>query len=67
LAQIEKAQFDLGINEFKGPLSGMRGVVDRRSLPDGTPQERHVYESIAKSRRSFASEASRSIKQTTLD
>jgi hypothetical protein len=48
LAQIQKAQFDLGINEFKGPLSGMRGVVDRRSLPDGTHQERHVYESIAK-------------------
>jgi hypothetical protein len=48
LAQIQKAQFDLGINGFKGPLTGMRGVVDRRSLPDGTHQERHVYESIAK-------------------
>ena len=48
LAQMQKAQFDLGINEFKGPLSGMRGVIDRRSLPDGTHQERHVYEAVQK-------------------
>jgi hypothetical protein len=48
LAQIQKAQFDLGINEFKGPLSGTRGVIDKRNFPDGTHQERHVYESIAR-------------------
>jgi hypothetical protein len=48
LAQIQKAQFDLGVNEFKGPLTGMRGVVDRRTLPDGTHQERHVYEAVQK-------------------
>jgi hypothetical protein len=47
LAQVQKTQFDLGINEFKGPLSGMRGVIDRRTLPDGTHQERHVYEAVA--------------------
>jgi hypothetical protein len=46
LAQIQKAQFDLGINEFKGPLTGMRGVIDRRRLPDGTHQDRHVYEAV---------------------
>jgi hypothetical protein len=46
LAQIQKAQFDLGINEFKGPLSGMRGVIDKRTLHDGTHQERHVYEAV---------------------
>jgi hypothetical protein len=48
LAQIQKAQFDLGINEFKGPLSGMRGMIDKRTLPDGTHQERHVYEAVQK-------------------
>jgi hypothetical protein len=47
LAQVQKAQFDLGINEFKGPLNGMRGVIDKRTWPDGTHQERHVFEAIA--------------------
>jgi hypothetical protein len=47
LAQIQKVQFDLGINEFKGPLSGIRGVIDKRTWPDGTHQQRHVYEAIA--------------------
>jgi hypothetical protein len=47
LAQVQKIQFDLGINEFKGPLSGMRGVIDKRTLPDGTHQELHVYEAVA--------------------
>jgi hypothetical protein len=47
LAQVQKIQFDLGINEFKGPLSGMRGVIDKRTLPDGTHQERHVYEAVS--------------------
>jgi hypothetical protein len=48
LIKVQKIQFDLGVNEFKGPMSSMRGVIDRRTLHDGTHQERHVYESIAK-------------------
>jgi hypothetical protein len=48
LTKVQKLQFDLGINEFKGPLSGIRGVIDKRTLPDGTHQQRHVYESIAR-------------------
>lgn len=47
LIKVQKLQFDLGINEFKGPLSGIRGVIDKRNFPDGTHQERHVYEAIA--------------------
>jgi hypothetical protein len=47
LAQVQKTQFDLGVNEFKGPMQGMRGVIDRRSPPDGTHEERHVYEAVA--------------------
>jgi hypothetical protein len=47
LINIQKIQFDLGVNEFKGPMSGMRGVIDKRTLPDGTHQERHVYEAVA--------------------
>jgi hypothetical protein len=36
LAQVQKSQFHLGINEFKGPLYGMRGVIDKPTLPDDT-------------------------------
>jgi hypothetical protein len=53
LIKVQKLQFDLGINEFKGPLSGMRGVIDKRTLPDGTHQERHVYEAIARAEEIF--------------
>jgi hypothetical protein len=53
LAQVQKIQFDLGVNEFKGPMQGMRGVIDRRTLHDGTHQERHVYEAVARAEEIF--------------
>ena len=48
LLQVQKVQFDLGVDEFKGPITGvnMRGRVDTETLPDGTRRQRHLFEAV---------------------
>lgn len=49
LLDVQKMRFDLGVDEFKGPVgqSMMKGAVVTTSLPDGTNIQKQVFEAIS--------------------
>lgn len=49
LLDLQKIRFDLGLDEFKGPVSGglaMRGVKESLTFPDGTNVQKQVFEAV---------------------
>lgn len=46
LLDIQKVRFDLGLDEFKGPVTSVRGASQSVTLPDGTNIQKQVYEAI---------------------
>ncbi len=49
LLDIQKIRFDLGLDEFKGPMAmtaGMRGASQTTTLPDGTSVHKQVFETL---------------------
>jgi hypothetical protein len=57
LMDIQKVRFDLGLDEFKGPVSGsvtaIRGAIQSTTLPDGTNVQRQVYEAVTTAEQIF--------------
>lgn len=44
LDKIQKLQFDLGVNEFKGPLPGFRGMMSSQTTnPDGSVRSDSMF------------------------
>ena len=48
LLDIQKVRFDLGLDEFKGPVGTTvtRGATQSTSFPDGTSVQRQVFEAV---------------------
>jgi hypothetical protein len=46
LLDIQKIRFDLGLDEFKGVVPGIKGKVDSMTLPDGTHMQRGVFDIV---------------------
>ena len=48
LIELQKLRFELGIDEFKGPLSQtmLRGMSQTTHLPDGSTVQKQIYEAI---------------------
>jgi hypothetical protein len=49
LLDLQKIRFDLGVDEFKGPLTTttmMRGAHASMNLPDGTNVQKQVFEAV---------------------
>jgi hypothetical protein len=46
LKDLQKMRFDLGLDEFKGPLAGVRGTSSSMTLPDGTHIQRQMFEAV---------------------
>lgn len=46
LEGIQKVRFDLGLDEYKGVLTGVRAGSASITLPDGTNIHRQVYEAV---------------------
>jgi len=48
LLDIQKVRFDLGLDEFKGPvnMTTMRGAAQSVTMPDGTNVQKQVFEAI---------------------
>lgn len=48
LLDIQKIRFELGLDEFKGPVSTtLRGASQSVSMPDGTNIQKQVFEAIS--------------------
>ena len=49
LLDLQKIRFDLGLDEFKGPIGGMtiRGVSQTTTSPDGMSVQRQVFEAVS--------------------
>ncbi len=47
LVAIQKIRFDLGLDEFKGPLTHARGATVTTTSPDGTQVQRQVFEAVS--------------------
>lgn len=46
LKDIQKMRFDLGLDEFKGQTTGLRGTSASLTLPDGTMLQKQVIEAV---------------------
>ena len=48
LLDIQKVRFDLGLDEFRGPVgvTSMRGATQSVTMPDGTNVQKQVFEAI---------------------
>jgi hypothetical protein len=48
LLDLQKVRFDLGLDEFKGPVgvTTVRGAAQTTTLPDGTSIQKQVFEAI---------------------
>lgn len=47
LLDIQKMRFDLGLDEWKGPISQtVRGAIQNTTLPDGTLIQKAVFEAV---------------------
>jgi hypothetical protein len=49
LLDIQKVRFDLGLDEFKGPVGqhiSMRGAAQTHMFPDGTSIQKQVFEAV---------------------
>lgn len=47
LLNIQKLRFDLGTDDFKGPLTTVRGASTSTTLPDGTNIQRQLVEATS--------------------
>lgn len=56
LLDIQKMRFDLGLDEFKGPLPGMalKGATQTTTFPDGMSVQKQVFEAVATVERVFS-------------
>jgi len=46
LMNLQKIRFDLGLDEFKGPVGAIRGTATSVTLPDGTNIQKQVFEAV---------------------
>lgn len=46
LIDLQKLRFDLGLDDFKGPVGAMRGTSTSVTLPDGTNIQKQVFEAV---------------------
>lgn len=48
LLDIQKVRFDLGLDDFKGPVgtTALRGATSSVTLPDGTNVQKQVFEAV---------------------
>ena len=48
LLDLQKIRFDLGLDEFKGPVSGttVRGATQTTTFPDGMSVQKQVFEAV---------------------
>lgn len=48
LLDIQKLRFDLGLDEFKGPVAGttIRGALQTTTFPDGMSVQKQVFEAV---------------------
>lgn len=57
LIDIQKMRFDLGLDEYKGPVGGgmvLRGATQTTMLPDGSNVQKQVFEAVTTIEEIFA-------------
>lgn len=47
LQDLQKMRFDLGMDEYHGPVNTFRGAMSATTLPDGTTVQRQVFEATS--------------------
>lgn len=53
LLDIQKTQFDLGVDEYKGPLLAARMMTGSKVLPDGTVMHAQITEAVQVAQRAM--------------
>ena len=47
LVVLQDIRFKLGLDEFKGPVSTVKGAVQKTDYPDGSSVQKQVFEAIS--------------------